>query len=96
MKLVRGTSFENPIDVEQKKIDKGEINVSIETTMEEGFNYPSFDIFANILQSLFGTNDADYFILGECTAVSKGYDFRVFYVEDKDGEKHNVFFRIIK
>ena len=96
MKIVRGTSKENAIVVKRNDVDKNRVKVIPDLTDEKPPVYASMDTFQNILDAVFGPNDGDYFIINEVGVILDKKEYKVFYIEDKDNEKHSVFFKIEK
>lgn len=94
MKLSIGDNLDNPFVIKKDDIDHSRISLKIETKENVKPIYASFSGFHSILDSVFGQNDGDYFILGENSLNVKNHKYVVYYIEDRDTVKHTVFFRI--
>ena len=96
MKLVRGTSFDNPIVVYQNEVDLNKVTVAVEHSDAKPPIYASADTYLGILDAMLGPFDGDYFIINEAKIGVKEKRYRVFYVEDRDGDKHMIIFMVEK
>ena len=97
MKIVRGTSIRNPIVIKQIDMDLRKVSIVI-TENEEDKNqlFASLDTIQSILDALFSPIDGDYFIKQQADMVIAKKNYKIFHIEDRDEEKHSVFFQIIK
>jgi hypothetical protein len=54
-------------------------------------------VISETLLSIFGKLDGDYFIHNSYTRKDlSGRPFKLFYVEDKDEDRHTIFFELVK
>ena len=96
MNIVRGTSLDNPIVVYQNEIDRNKITVALESSDATPPVYASADTFLGILDALLGPFDGDYFIINESVIGIRENRYKVYYVEDRDSEKHMIVFKVKK
>ena len=96
MNIVRGTSLDNPIVVYQNEIDRNKISIPVEDSDATPPIYASADTFLGVLDAMLGPFDGDYFIVNEASIGIKEKRYKVYYVEDRDGERHMIIFMVEK
>ena len=80
MKIHRATSADNSIKLHTKPYEETNIDSMI----------------SNHLDEMFGSKNGDYFILNAQTRSDfRGKKFRILLVEDKEMDKHQLYFEII-
>lgn len=94
MKILRGTSIHNPIVVSRSERELNKMTLSVDISEDKPPIYGTTDIFVSVLDVMFGPFDGSYFIVNETELIYKDAHYKVFYIEDKDGERHSVYFRI--
>jgi len=100
MRVVRGKSFDEAIRISRVDMDKNELNLRLEKfdlkqsqSISKPF-YPSTDLCIAHLDVLFGGSDFNYFIKNEASLKRGDGMYKVYNVEDMDGENHTIFFLI--
>ena len=94
--------MEDPIPIKQKDSDRNVMTMKYEqfdrATSENlpRTVYASGDSCTTFLDILFGGSDYNYFIKSQASIVKENGTYKIFYVEDADGENHSVFFLIEK
>jgi len=94
MKVVRGSSIEKAIKVSKKESDINRVSIRVENSDSGPPVYASFDSIIKVLDMLFSPYDGDYFIISETNIIHNNSKYKVFYIEDKDNEKHQIFFKM--
>jgi hypothetical protein len=94
LKLSLGNSIENPFVIKKDDLDHCKVSIKIDSKIDKSPIYASFSNIHALLDTVFGQNDGDYFVIGENNINVKNQKYLVYYIEDKDTVKHTVFFRI--
>ncbi len=88
MKIHRGNTPENAFKILLPKVQKSTYGLTT--------NNGVIDDFANTqLNEMFGRNDGNYFIYSSETRRTSTKTFKIYLVEDKDGDKHHIFFELV-
>lgn len=94
MQIHLGTHPDNPISVKRLELDRGTETFIIENDKTLSNNYKSFNKLQNIIDYIFGNEDGDWFLINESSCILQNIKYTMFYIEDKDGDKHTVYFKI--
>ncbi len=100
MRILRGKSPKEPIILKRSEVDKNKMVMKVEQfdvqqsqSMPEPF-YATSDSCVGFLDILFGGKDYNYFIKGESNHKDENGTYKIYFVEDVDGESHHIFFLI--
>lgn len=95
MQINLGKSFNNPIVLKKVEVDKSTEKFFIETDKTLSNKYKSLDKIQNVLDYIFGSDDGNWFMINESTLFLDNFKYVVYYIEDKDGDKHQIYIKII-
>ena len=95
MKVNVGLTMANPIVLRKVEIDRSTEKFIIENDKSLSNKYKSLDKVQNVLDYIFGSEDGDWFLMNESTCIVNNFKYNIFYIEDKDGDKHQIFIKII-
>lgn len=100
MKILRGISFDDPILISKSENDRNKMvmryerfDVEQSKTIPKPF-YASGDSCISFLDILFGGNDYNYFIKTESSHKTDKGTYKIYFIEDLDGDSHTIFFLI--
>lgn len=100
MRILRGKSFDNPIVLIRSDVDKNKMVMQVEqfdAKQSQSMPQPTYaasDSCVGFLDVLFGGNDFSYFIKSESCVKNEKGTYKIYFVEDKDGDSHSIFFLI--
>jgi len=93
--MMKGSTFETAIVINKKELNRPATKLENEFLMvDTPLDYATLAVFEKYIEKMFGRNDGDYFILNQYEARRKGELFVCFFIEQKNGTKHNIYFRI--
>ena len=98
MKINIATTPETAIIISRKESDSGFASLSSQYFQRKEpspvLSYENMDSITRRLEDMFGDMDGDYFVHGQHPLYFNGEIVYGFYIEDKDGDKHTIFFKI--